>query len=243
MLKDHQDAFGHGMYDYFNGIEGVEIVERDDGLIVPTGGPAGYFNLYSKWRPIERKAMRYVRGRVLDVGCGAGRHALYLQEKGHDVVGIDNSPLAIEVCKKRGLRDARVIPITKISSKLGIFDTVAIGNNFALSGTPERAKRLLKRFHKITSDKGRIIAFTNDPYKTDDPVHLAYHAVNREKGRISGQMRLRVRYKRYATPWIDFLIVSKEEMGSIIEGTGWVVTKYIDSDNSYYIAIIDKKKA
>jgi 2-polyprenyl-3-methyl-5-hydroxy-6-metoxy-1,4-benzoquinol methylase len=40
--------------------------------------------------------MQFVKGRVLDVGCGAGRHSLYLQEKGFDVLGTDISPLASE---------------------------------------------------------------------------------------------------------------------------------------------------
>ena len=72
--------------------------------------------------------------------CGAGRQALYFQEKGFDVVAIDNSPLAIEVCKKRGVIVARTISVSQISSTLGTFDTVIMfGNNFGLFGTPERA--------------------------------------------------------------------------------------------------------
>jgi dipeptidyl aminopeptidase/acylaminoacyl peptidase len=93
----------------------------------------------------------------------------------------------------------------------------------------------------MTSEEGRIIAASNDPYKTDNPDHLAYHAANRARGRISGQMRIRVRYKRYASPWFDWLLVSKKEMESILEGTGWVVSRYIDSDTRY-ITIIDKTK-
>ena len=140
--------------------------------------------------------MRYVRGRVLDIGCGAGRHSLCLQEKGHDVVGIDNSPLAIEVCKKRGLKDARLLSLSQIDPSLGVFDTVImLGNNFGLFGSADRAKRLLRRFHKMTSNKGRIVATSFDPYKTEDPDHLAYQAANRAKGRMPGQIRLRLRYK------------------------------------------------
>ena len=59
---------------------------------------------------------------------------------------------------------------------------------------------------------------------------------------MSGQLRLRVRYKKYAMPWFDYLTVSKVEMESILEGSGWAVNRYIDSDTSYYMAIIDKKK-
>ena len=243
MLSDLQDAFGHSMHDYLNGIRGAEVTERDDGAVNVGGGPAVYFGPYRKWHPLERQAMRYVRGRVLDIGCGAGRHSLYLQDRGHDVVATDNSPLAIEVSKKMGVKDARLLGITEIGPGLGTFDTVImLGNNFGLFGTPERAKRLLRRFYRASSRKGRIVASTVDPYATDDPDNLAYHAANKAKGRMGGQIRLRVRCRRYATPWIPFLIVSRQEMESILEGTGWAVSKYIGTDAAPYVVIIDKAK-
>ena len=242
MLKDHQDAYGHSLYDCLKGTAESQIVERDDGYIEPDR-LKGYFDTYKDWHPIEKKAMRYVRGRVLDIGCGAGRHALYLQDKGLEVMGIDNSPLVVKVCRERGLRDARIAPITQIGPRLGVFDTVLmLGNNFGLFGSFEGARRLLAKLSRITSSKGRVVAMTSDTYRTDNPDHLAYHARNRERGRMSGQLRLRVRYKKYAMPWFDYLIVSKDEMESILEGSGWSVNRYIDSDASYYMAIIDKTK-
>lgn len=98
MIEDRQDAFGHEIYDYFNGKGGYEIIERDDGYFSPSPGPEPYFREYEEWPEAEKEAMKHVTGRVLDVGCGAGRHSLYLQAQGLDVVGIDNSPLAIKVC-------------------------------------------------------------------------------------------------------------------------------------------------
>lgn len=247
MLTDKQDPFGHEIYDYFKKVDthhGIgEIVERDDGYIDSTGGPEAYFRDYKKWPAHQKRAMRYARGRVLDIGCGAGRCSLYLQEKGLDVVGIDNSLLAVEVCKLRGLKDARLVPISQISARLGIFDTVLMmGNNFGLFGSFKGAKRLLKKLAHITSAKGRIIAETNDVYNTDNPDHLSYHVFNRKRGRMGGQIRLRVRYRKYVTPYFDYLMVSKDEMENILDGTDWKISKFIDSNGPVYIAIIDKKK-
>ena len=241
MLKDSQDAFGHGMLDFLSGAASSEIVERDDGLIRANGGPGVYFDPYRKWHPLEKKALRYVKGRVLDIGCGAGRHSLHLQDKGFGVVGIDNSPLAIEVCRRQGLKDARVVSITEISSALGVFDTVLLlGGNFGLFGNPQRAKRLLRRLHRLTSDRGRIVTASGDPRATNDPDHLAYHAANLAKGKLAGQLRIRVRYKRFASPWIEFFWVSKQEMEQILEDTGWAVGRYLDSGTAQYAAIIEK---
>ena len=246
MLKEHQDAFGHAMYDYLTA--GMprphlsDVIERDDGYVETSGGPAAYFYEYRRWPSEEKKALRYARGRVLDIGCGAGRHSLYLQEKGLEAVGIDNSPLAIKVCKQRGLIHARVMSISQISPKLGVFDTVLMmGNNFGLFGSYQGAKRLLKKISRITSKKARIIATSNDVYKTDNPEHLKYHEMNRKRGRMAGQLRFRVRYHQYTTPWFDYLMVSQDEMKDILDGTDWKVNRYIDSAGPFYIAIIDKR--
>lgn len=247
MLKEHQDAYGHEVYDYFKGGRRLgsvmEIVERDDGYIDVHSGPEIYFGEYKGWPPHYKKAMRYVRGRVLDIGCGAGRCSLYLQEKGLEVTGIDNSPLAIEVCKQRGLKDARVMSINRINKSLGIFDTVIMmGNNFGLFGSFKGARRLLKRLYNLTSEKARIIVETRDVYDTDNPDHLSYHEFNRKRGRMGGQIRLRVRRHKYVTPWFDYLMVSRKEMEDILKETDWKISRIIESGGPVYIAIIEKKK-
>ena len=70
MLKDWQDAFGHETSDYFKGDGGYEIVERDDGSFNLSLGPRLSFLEYKDWPKWEREAMKYVRGRVLDIGWG-----------------------------------------------------------------------------------------------------------------------------------------------------------------------------
>ncbi len=242
MLKKNEDAFGQGMYDYFKGEEANEIIERDDGYIDITQGAKHYLSEYKDWSPHERKAMKYARGRVLDIGCGAGRHSIYLQEKGLVVLGIDNSPMALKVCKERGLKKTKLLPITQITSKLGRFDTILmLGNNFGLVGNKKTAIWLLKKFYSMTSPDARIIAASMDVYATDKPEHLWYHKYNRKRGRMGGQVRIRARYKKYITPWFDYLIVSKKEMEMILKGTGWQVKRYLDHGPAY-IAIIEKER-
>jgi SAM-dependent methyltransferase len=240
MLTDKQDAFGHMLYDHLTKEPVNQIVERDDGLVEIDSGVV-YFSEFRAWPSCEKRAMRHVRGRVLDVGAGAGRCALYLQNRGHEVVCIDNSPLALEVCRLRGLTNTKLVPLSGISRRLSVFDTVIMmGNNFGLFRSLEKAKELLQRLSKITSSRGRIVAETTDVYQTDVPEHLSYQKGNKERGRMSGQIRVRCRYRMYATPWFDYLMVSKEEMVDIVDGTDWKVSKFIDSDNPMYVAIIDK---
>jgi len=240
-MKPEEDAYGQEIWAYYKGRESFEIIERDDGYISASTLPKLYFSEHEEWPLHEKGAMEFVKGRVLDVGCGAGRHSLYLQKKGFDVLGIDNSPLTIKVCKLRGLKKAKVMSIEDVNFKPNSFDTIIMmGNNFGLFGSFKKARRLLKRFHKMTSENALIIAETRDPYKTDNPAHLEYHKFNKKRGRMSGQLRIRVRFGKYVTKWFDYLIVSKEEMEEILRGTGWKVKKFIDSEGSQYIAIIEK---
>lgn len=246
-MKSAEDAYGHLLLDALEGDEPSEIVERNDGFIeTERFGPGAYLAPYTKWPAHERQAMRYVRGRVLDVGCGGGRVALHLQERGHDVVAIDLSPRAIEVCKRRGVRDARVRSVGDVDERLGPFDTIVmLGNNFGLFGSRPRAQRLLRRFHRLTREGGRIVAESLDPYATDDEAHLSYQRRNRSKGRMPGQLRIRVRYRDYATAWFDYLIVSREEMEDLVSGTGWrihrVITPNDEKDDDLYVAVMEKE--
>lgn len=240
-MKPEEDAFGQKLWTYYKGNEVFEIVERDDGYIEAIR-MKGYFSDYENWAPIEQKAMQFVKGRVLDIGCGAGRHSLYLQKKGLDVLGIDISPLAVKVCKSRGLKKVKVMSIEEVDFKPNSFDTIIMmGNNFGLLGSLKKARKLLKKFHKMTTKNALIIASTRDPYKTDNLAHLEYHKLNKKKGRMGGQVRIRSRFQKYVGKWFDYLMVSKKEMNQILEGTEWKIKELLDSENSNYIAIIEKQ--
>ena len=229
------------MWDYHQGREGTEIVEREDGWIGLSYGPKEYFKEYWDWHPHEREAIGYARGRVLDLGCGAGRHAIYLQEKGLDVMGLDASLLAIRTARARGLKRARVHPVTRISSKLGCFDTILMmGNGFGLFANLKRARWLLRRLHGMTGDDARIIAESSDPYGTKNRCHLDYHRENRKRGKFSLQMTIRVRYEQYVGAWFEYLKVSRDEMEYILQSTGWCVSRFVPDTGDTYVGVMEK---
>jgi SAM-dependent methyltransferase len=236
------DAYGHQLQAFYDGTATYEIIERDDGLIDVAEGAWIYLGCYADWPAMEREAMRYVRGSVLDIGCGAGRHALYLQACGCDVLGIDSSPGAIGVSRARGLKKARVLAFEAAASLTPRrFDTfLMLGNNFGLCGGWRKARRLLRALQRIAAPDARIIAQSTDPYRTTDPVHLAYQARNRRRGRMGGQNRIRVRYREHVGPWFDYLLASREEMRAIVDGTGWGVRRFITARTAQYIAVLQR---
>jgi SAM-dependent methyltransferase len=236
-----QDAQGRAMYDYFKGKQVSEIIERDDGYIDVDFGPKVYFTDYKDWAKHVQRAMKYVKGRVLDIGCGAGRHSLYLQNKGFDVLGIDVSPYAIKVSKLRGLKNSRIMSVTQLSSKLGKFDTILmLGNNFGLFENPKHGKWLLNKFINITNDKAIIIAQTLNPYRTREPHHTNYHKQNRIKGKLGGEVKIRARYQNIKSPWFNYWLASKPEVKELVYDTRWQIKRFVDSKGPIYIAILEK---
>jgi len=250
VLSKLEDAYGHQLFDFLRGkSQGLEIVERDDGFIQANLGPRTYLSDYKDWSDREKVALRLAKGNVIDIGCGGGRHSLYLQQKkGLQVLGVDVSPLAIRVCMLRGLKNTRVMSIEQLTSRLGRFDTVLmLGNNFGLFHNPTEAKKLLKNFWQMTNPGARIMAESLDPYKTQDPFHLAYHELNKRRRRMPGQVRIRIRYKKYCTPWFDYLLVSKQEMKEILHNTGWKLKRFLSakrlefpSRGQPYVAILER---
>jgi SAM-dependent methyltransferase len=239
-MTPEQDAYGLELQKFQRGETVVEIIERDDGYI-DAADPSIYFAAADAWPPVEREALRLAQGRVLDIGCGAGRVALHLQAQGCEVVAIDNSPLAVAVCRERGVVDARLLSITQVSRRtLGWFDAIVMaGNNFGLLANARRARWLLRRFGGMIRPGGLIIAQTLDPYSTDNPHHLAYQASNRRRGRMPGQIRIRVRQGCAATPWFDYLFVSPQEMAAIAADSGWRIAEVFRApEAANYIAVL-----
>ena len=235
-----KDALGRVLMAYH--IRGMAeyVIERDDGLR-DTLSAEGYFCDYDDWPECERKAALEARGRVLDVGCGAGRVALWLQGRGLEVVAIDISTLALRVARLRGVDDCRLMDVRKLEFPAAYFDTVVMfGNNFGIAGGVPQTKRVLRALHRVSTEDGIIIASCRDPLNTDNPAHLAYHERNRRRGRPPGLVTIRNGFQGDFDDWFELLMVGEKEMRQVIAPTGWTI-KTIHIDGALYCAVLSKR--
>ena len=118
------DIIGVALLDFYNGNYSEDIftetnISEEDELPLPY-----LFRDFKEMPEIEKQAFKSSKGKTLDVGSGAGSHSLYLQEKGFDVMAIDTSKGAIEVCKLRGVKNAKNINFLKLENEN--FDTILL---------------------------------------------------------------------------------------------------------------------
>jgi len=237
------DAFGRALVDWNHGGTDPEILERDDGMKDLGAGHELYFEEHPRWPRSERDALLHARGRVLDVGCGAGRVALHLQRKGFEVVGLDSSEFALATARTRGLTQTWHQSVTRLGRRIGSFETIVLfGNNFGMFGTPDGVRHTLEQWARWTGPETRILAESTAPYHGGAPlVDRRHYHLNRARGLMPGAVRLRICYKTWVTPWFDWLFVSRMEMRDLLRGTGWSASKFFGSDVAEpYVALLEK---
>ncbi len=237
------DAFGHALLDWAKGGTDPETIEREDGFVDTGAGHELYLASFRDWPSSERQSIRYARGRIVDVGCGAGRVALYLQQRGFDVVGLDTSPLAIRAARLLGVKQTLRLSIDSLAPGIGAFDTIILfGNNFGIFGTPEHLREALRTWASRTAPGARILAESTSPYWGGAPAFdRSYRHQNRRHGLMPGQSRLRIRYRSYASAWFDWLFVSQREMQGLLRGTGWRASRILKAEPSEpYVAVLEK---
>ena len=228
------DAFGEALLDAMAGEPGTHFIERDDGLLQSMDATA-YLTKPNAWPQPEVDVLDSVLGRVLDIGAGAGRHSLALQESGCEPMALDVSPGAIEVCRMRGVEwtfkgsvfDLLTVPVEPFDS------VILMGNNLALLQSEARAANMFNAMRRLLRPGGRVIGTCLDPYQTDDADRLQYHEANRAAGRYPGQIRMRFRYQRLATDWFGILFLAVDELSDLARRNHWQVIDATDPDPTY----------
>lgn len=187
-----KDILGQALLDYQNGNYSEDIltetnISEEDVLPLPY-----LFRGFSEMPSIEKNALKLAKGKVLDVGCGAGSHSLYLQEKGLGVIAIDTSKGAIEVCKMRGVIDARKIDLLNLKEEK--FDTILLlMNGTGIFQKIEFIDSYLQHLKSLLTPNGQIlIDSSNLQYMYDT---TAEGAILVPSDRYYGELEFVMKYK------------------------------------------------
>ena len=157
-----KDLFGKAILDYQTNNSSEDIITETSISEADVMSISYLFRNFKDMPKLEQKALQLAKGKVLDVGCGAGSHALYLQEKGFDVTAIDVSESAIEACKLRGLKKVEVINILNLETSEK-FDTILLlMNGTGIFGTLKNISTYFKKLKSLLTEKGQILIDSSD---------------------------------------------------------------------------------
>ncbi len=164
-----KDLFGKALLDYYHNNYTEDLITStsisgEDELPLPY-----LFRGYKEMPDLEKQALKLAKGKVLDVGCGAGNHSLYLQEKGIDVKGIDISEGAVEVCRLRGLNQVELKHLLDVNES---YDTILLlMNGSGIFQELSQVSRYLIHLKSIMNANGQVLIDSSDiqyMYEDDD---------------------------------------------------------------------------
>lgn len=199
------DVFGKALMDFQHGkytedIKTYSSLDEEDVIPIPY-----LFRDFDGMPQIEQKALQLARGKVLDIGCGAGSHALYLQNKGFDVTALDNSEGCISVCRERGISSTVKSSILDYSE--GTFDTILLlMNGIGLAGKLNNLSRFLQHLASLLRPNGQILLDSSDIiYMFDQDEDGGYWIPN--DGTYYGEVVFEMEYKEQKSGPFDWVYV------------------------------------
>ena len=224
------DAFGRMVLDFHRDDLTERPRYRRDDDDVTEAHLAGYFEPPSAWHPIERDLFSAVTGRVLDAGCGVGRHTLALEERGHSVLAVDRSPGAVAVAHERGVTHPVVGDLRRPPSE-GFDTVVALGKQLGLGSSLADLRTTLTELAAVTRPGGCLVADMDTLDRADpetDAAHLVWPGV--------AYRTFRVEYDGLAGPWTDLLLVTPSRFRAAASKTPWTVDALVgtETDGSMY---------
>ena len=161
VLPKTSDPMVSAIYDFHkNGSAKTLVVHssmfEDDEIPVE-----GLFREYDDMPELEQVALTMAKGKILDVGAGAGCHSLALQKMGKSVVAIDISPLSVEVMKERGV-DARQVNFYD-ESFTETYDTILLlMNGTGVIGNLDNIPAFFERLKQILNPGGCVLIDSSD---------------------------------------------------------------------------------
>ncbi len=227
----------HGMalLDYFQGDTSARVaVHGDDGEteVVPI---SVFFRGPAEFSALEDAALDLCRGRVLDAGAGAGCHSLALQDRDLPVCAIDIAPEAVEVMRRRGVKDARCADVFHFET--GPFDTLLLMmNGIGVVGDLAGLDRFLAEAHRLLTPDGQILLDSYDPDWDEDGDTPPLPRPARLGGRYIGEMRFRLEYKGKKGPSLAWLFLDSDLLAERAMKAGWTTEVIWQEEEGHYLA-------
>lgn len=233
--KNDPDIFGMAIKNYFDSADEEDIIvhspDFDDDVI-----PVPYlFRSFSEMPALEQKALKKCSGRILDVGCGAGSHALYLQnERKLEVLAIDTSMGACEVAKKRGVKEVKNIAFEDLSDDK--FDTILLlMNGIGIVGKMRKLDQFFEKLRSLLNNAGQVFLDSSDLIYLFDPEEDGGIWIDAAQG-YYGELNYSLTYKGKSSKSFDWLYLDFDSLSLAASKNGFSCTLVQKGGHFDYLA-------
>lgn len=228
------DAYGKGLLAWLNGDRNAKFNVWSDIAETEKWDISIFFRDYDDMPDVEKVALKHSKGRVLDVGAGAGSHALYLQEQGLDVVALDLSEGATEVMTRRGVKqvttrnffdfysDEKFDTLLMLMNGIGIVEKIKNLPNFF-----QKAKELLSPSGSIIVDSSNII------YMFEEEDGSALIDLNAD---YYGEVIYRMDYGKMKGTKFNWLFIDFDTLADYASRCGFSCSKIYEDEHYLYLA-------
>jgi SAM-dependent methyltransferase len=235
MSNDSFHPYGLAILDYFNGNISASLTAFDElgqSKEVPVGR---FFREVEDFPEIENKALELSFGKVLDIGAGAGRHSLALQERGLKVCAIDIVPDCVKVMKMRGVREVYCADIMEFDG--GPFDTLlGVMNGLTMVKSLERLPLFLQHLRRLVGPNGQYLVDSTDLRRSGGAEMNALLETKVRDGQYFGELTAQMEYKNKRGTQFRELYVDQETLSDRAFTAGWGCDILIQQDNGRYLA-------
>lgn len=226
-----KDLMGRAIWDYYHD-NNPEDLQTETSISELDELPVDYlFRDFEDMIGIEQKALKLSTGKVLDIGAGAGSHALYLQnEMNLDVLALDISPKSVEVCQLRGIKNAVCTNILDFSGET--FDTILLlMNGTGIFEGLSKIDTYLQKLETLLNEGGQILIDSTDilymfDRDKDGGVYIP-------AGGYYGELDYVVHYKGESEEPITWLYLDFNTLKNAAVNNGFKVEKVMQDEDSY----------
>jgi SAM-dependent methyltransferase len=152
--------------------------------------------------PDDEGVLAHATGPVLDVGCGPGRHVLELRQRGIFAVGVDISPVAVRVARRRGAAviEASIFDDLPGAGKWG--SALLLDGNIGIGGRPTK---LLARIAALLNPDGDVLVEVDPP------------------GIHAKRLRVRLESPEAVSPWFPWARLGMSDLDYVALSAGFRV--------------------
>lgn len=223
------DIHGKAILDYYRGNEEATLIVHNSYGALEEMSAEVFFREEEDFTVLEHLALIECKGKVLDLGAGAGAHSLVLASRGFEVTAVENSPGCVEVMKQSGLKK---VTLEDYQNHHYSYDTVLIlMNGLGLAGTMERLPGFLQRCGRLLNSGGQILVDSSD-------INYLYADGTPRPSGYYGEVSYQYEYLGKKGEWFDWLYVDQHTLQEVTTHLGMVCEILHTDENDQYLACI-----